>query len=136
MSTVEIALSADQDADLVFLEKIFWTLGVNVILRHEEPIDLLLRERISWFDRRRAPDIIICSYRNFFTDLKVIADLKRFPAYQWVTVITIVNEDISRVRHKFLEFGISGVLEWKAGTGAIRRAVVDLTRGVFEPFVR
>jgi hypothetical protein len=116
MVTTEIALSADRAEDFNELEGLLQHLdNARLICRREEPIDLMLRERISWFNQRHAPDMIVASYRRPFADLKVIADLKKLPAFQWVPVIVIVDEEIKNTRTKFLEFGVTEVLTWKSG---------------------
>jgi hypothetical protein len=78
---MEIALSADREEDLVSLEDMFSKCSLYLTIRRQDLIDLLLRERISCFDSNKPPDLIVASYREFFTDLKVVADLKKIPAY-------------------------------------------------------
>ena len=136
MVTTEIALSADRAEDFKELEGLLQNLdNARVICRREEPIDLMLRERISWFNQRHPPDMIIASYRRPFTDLKVIADLKKLPAFQWVPVVVIVDEEIKNTRIKFLEFGVTQVLTWKSGEHAVIESLVHMFGEVEVPVV-
>lgn len=134
MVTSEIALSADRAEDFNELEGLLQNLdNTRMICRREEPIDLMLRERISWFNQRPAPDMIVASYRRPFTDLKVIADLKKLPAYQWVPVIVIVDEDIKNTRVKFLEYGVTEVLTWKSGEHVVLESLVHILHDLAVP---
>jgi hypothetical protein len=136
MVTTQIALSADRTEDFKELEGLLQNLeNTRVICRREEPIDLMLRERISWFNQGSAPDMIVASYRRPFTDLKVIADLKKLPAYQWVPIVVIVDEDIHNTKVKFLEYGVAEVFTWKDGARQVTEALAHLFTNHTAPLV-
>ena len=113
MRTFEIALSSDHGEDLQLMDEVITDLYPHQIkIRFSSPLDLLLHETISWFEVRKPPVAIIAGYRAAFQDLKIIADLKKRPAYQWVPVFLLVDEDLTYIRNRFLSFGVTDVVTW------------------------
>ena len=124
MRTLEIALWSDDPRDHRFLDETLLNYrSAHIAVRHESPLDLLLRDTISWFAVRKAPDAVICTYRSPFQELKIVADLKKRPSYQWVPVFMLVNEDISHTRARFLEYGVSEVLPWPQDSKGLAKQI-------------
>lgn len=132
MRTLEIALSCDQPNDHRFLDEILMDFKLaRIVVRHENPLDLLLRDTISWYAVPKPPDAVIAAYRLPFRDLKVIGDLKKRQSYQYVPIFLFVDEDISHTRRKFLEFGVNQVLRWPSTDDQVKEQVLKWVKRVF-----
>ena len=132
MRPLEIALSADRGEDQRFFDELlssFKSTKINV--RHESPLELLLRDTLSWYNVGKAPDALIAIYSRPFDDLKIIADLKKRVDYQWVPVYLLVNEDISLTKSRFLAFGVNDVVRWTGDRSAIQNQVYKWMQAVY-----
>jgi CheY-like chemotaxis protein len=81
----------------------------DFILR--SPLDLYLRETVGSWSIEPSPSAVIAIYNKPFRDLKIIAEIKKIPEYQWIPVFIIVKEKLRNLRLKFLEVGVTEVIE-------------------------
>src|SRR5688572_17262394 len=75
------------------------------------PLDLYLREKVGSWTIEPVPIAIFAIYNRAFRDLKLIAEIKKIPEYQWVPVFILVKERLKNLRLMFLEVGVTEVLE-------------------------
>ncbi len=89
------------------------------------PLDLYLREKVSWWIIESPPAALFVIYNKPFRDLKIIAEIRKIPEYQWIPIILIVKEHLKNLRIKFLEVGVTEVIE-KPETENELLALIDL----------
>jgi len=75
------------------------------------PLDIYVREKHGHWSIEPAPSAVIAIYNQPFCDLKLIAEIRKIPDYQWVPVIILVSEKLENLRIKFLQVGVNEVLE-------------------------
>ena len=121
---IYLALSAEEEADFEMVQRaIIENTAFAGTIANESLLDLFLRTQTIQPGRIAVPDLIIAYYGRLFTDLKIVAELRKLPEFQWTPIYVIVNEDITNTRTRFLQVGISGVIPFYHGSDL--RMIVD-----------
>ena len=113
---LSILISEDEPDDHFLVRKaineINEEIDVNLVFSCEQLLDFLLKDRLQLdLNRQLLPDLIIANYNQPFCDLKVIADIRKRERFSETPIVVFVNENITHTREKFIEYGVTMVLE-------------------------
>ena len=113
---LSILISEDEPAEHFLVRKAIGEIGqeidVNLVFSCEQLLDFLLKDKLQLdLNRQVLPDIIIANYNQPFCDLKIIADIRRREKFAHIPIFVFVNEPIAQTREKFLEYGVTDVVE-------------------------
>jgi CheY-like chemotaxis protein len=113
---LSILISEDEPADHFLVRKaigeISKEIDVNLVFSCEQLLDFLLRDKLQLdLNRQHLPDLIVANYTRPFCDLKIISDIRRRERFAHIPILVFVNESVTNTREKFLEYGVTAVLE-------------------------
>ena len=117
---LSILISEDSPANQFLIQKAIGELSrevdLNLVFNNEQLLDFLLKDTLHRdLNRQAMPDLIIAAYSEPFCDLKIIADIRKRDQFANIPIVVFVNENISNTACKFLEYGVTRVLQ-KPGT--------------------
>lgn len=133
---LSILISEDEPADHFLVRKaireISSEIDVNLVFSCEQILDFLLKDRLQLdLNRQVLPDLIIANYNQPFCDLKIIADIRKRERFRDTPIVVFVNENITHTREKFIEYGVTAVIEKPMTYSGLKKeieAVIGLVR--------
>lgn|SRR5690606_31006664 len=113
---LSVLISEDEPSEHFLVRKaigeISHEIDVNIVFSCEQLLDFLLKDKLQLdLNRQVMPDLIVANYDKPFCDLKVIADIRRRERFAHIPIFVFVNESIAHTREKFLEYGVTAVVE-------------------------
>lgn len=113
---LSILISEDEPSEHFLVRKaigeINHEIDVNLVFSCEQLLDFLLRDKLQLdLNRQVMPDMIVANYNQPFCDLKIISDIRKREKFSHIPIFVFVNESIAQTKEKFLEYGVTAVVE-------------------------
>ena len=132
---LSILISEDEPAEHFLVRKAIGEINeeidVNLVFSCEQLLDFLLKDKLQLdLNRQMFPDVIVANYNQPFCDLKIISDIRKREKLAHIPIYVFVNESIAHTKTKFIEYGVTGVVEKPQTYAGLKRELEKIIRSL------